>query len=174
MVEGEEKTPITTLVQFEPTHQEKCSATASFASLNEKLFKKFTQPKFIYAIKLEGVFSSLAIRSETPQPKPYQPMDKSFLPTQRKFKNENIQGTLVGFYIPDYFQRLLLPGFHFHFLSADETCGGHVLDFSFQEATVTWQTFSNLQLFLPQGEAFQQMDLSNDTENALQVAEKGK
>src|SRR3989338_1091334 len=109
VVEGEEKTPITTLVQFEPTHQEKCSATASFASLNEKLFKKFTQPKFIYAIKLEGVFSSLAIRSETPQPKPYQPMDKSFLPTQRKFHHENIQGTLVGFYIPDYFQRLLLP-----------------------------------------------------------------
>lgn len=173
-VKNDAQTPICTLIHFEPTHQSKLRDVSSYQALGEILLTEIQSLNCISALRIDAVFSDLWVRSEIPQTKPYQPLDKTFLQTQRKLHHQNIQGTLVGFYTPKYFSGIVLPGFHFHFIDEARTCGGHVLDLKFQEAKLSCQAVSKVELFLPETEAFQHMNLDVDSSTALHVAEKGE
>jgi len=48
------------------------------------------------------------------------------IPNRPVFEAENISGTLVGFYCPDYIGNINAKGHHFHFISDDKKWGGHV------------------------------------------------
>ena len=43
---------------------------------------------------------------------------------------ENIEGTLVGIWYPDYLSQTNVPGFHFRFVDDNRTLGGHVFTFA--------------------------------------------
>lgn len=45
---------------------------------------------------------------------------------QPEFEFNNISGTLVGFWTPEYAKALNVPSYHLHFVSADRTRGGHL------------------------------------------------
>lgn len=49
--------------------------------------------------------------------------------TQKAFKYEKIEGTLVCVYFPDYMDGINASGWHLHFISNDKKYGGHVFDF---------------------------------------------
>ena len=46
---------------------------------------------------------------------------------QPEFECENLAGTLVGFWTPEYAKTVNIPGYHLHFLSQDHQHGGHLL-----------------------------------------------
>ena len=52
-------------------------------------------------------------------------------------------GVLVGFWCPPFVgSNLNVPGFHFHFLSADRQRGGHVLQLRMEQGTAWLQEVS--------------------------------
>src|SRR5206468_762895 len=48
----------------------------------------------------------------------------------------DVEGTMVGFRFPDYGEALEVSGYHLHFITADRSRGGHVLEARPRQATV--------------------------------------
>jgi acetolactate decarboxylase len=69
---------------------------------------------------------------------------------QSVFEYKNIAGTVVGFRSPGFAEKVNVPGFHFHFLSAGKNAGGHVLDLRLKELNVRVDQCSALMLIMPE------------------------
>ena len=124
-----------------------------------------------YMVKIPGVFSSIKVRSEFKQEKPYRNLDVALAADQNEFDFEDVRGTMVGLYCPDYMGDLNSVGWHFHFITEDLAQGGHVLQVSVGEATALLDATQGFELFLPEEEVFQGMELSRDMDEAIHKAE---
>ena len=81
----------------------------------------------IQAVRIDGIFQELRVRSVKAQIPPYHPLVEVLSRDQMVFDLVNAQGTLVGFRFPACFSGINAPEWHFHFLSANLRAGGHVL-----------------------------------------------
>ncbi len=88
-------------------------------------------------------------------------------------KNKSKIVTLIDFKLPLFTSRVNVPGYHLHFLSFDNTFGGHVLEFSFDEANIEIQEINNFYMILPEDDSvFGNIDLSKDRTKELHEVEK--
>jgi len=102
---------------------------ASFAIFSKTLEGNFDDKQIFYAIRAEGLFKTIRVRSCDKQTKPYPPLAEA-TKLQHEYTYANVRGTLVGFWTPPSVPGSIgVPGFHMHFISNDRTKGGHVLDF---------------------------------------------
>jgi|HigsolmetaAR201D_1030396.scaffolds.fasta_scaffold05127_5 acetolactate decarboxylase len=108
-----------------------------------------------YGFRISGLFSTLKYRSVARQSQPYPTLQEA-IAGQLVFEVQNIRGTLVGYYLPEYLSSISLPGYHFHFISEDKQRGGHTLDMSFIEGSIEIDYLENVKLIIPQSDAFQQ------------------
>jgi len=87
------------------------------------------------AIKMTATFKTLKSRSVD------KVSDESITLTeiiadQTVFEFTDVQGTVIGFWYPDYFDGVNFPGFHMHVLLDDLSGGGHLLDCTFESVNV--------------------------------------
>jgi acetolactate decarboxylase len=61
---------------------------------------------------------------------------------------------MVGFYCPEFIGNINVAGFHFHFVSEDETFAGHVMEFEAENLTLEYDKMHEYQFVLPQTEAY--------------------
>ena len=79
----------------------------------------------IVAVRIDGTFSNVLLRSEHKQEPPFEHLDE-VLRHETQFPFESWSGTLVGFSFPQINdQGITIPGLHLHAISADRTSGGH-------------------------------------------------
>ena len=78
---------------------------------------------------------------------------------QPEFEFHDMSGTLVGFWTPEYAKTLNVPGYHLHFLSADRTRGGHLLQCRGSNLRLQIQREGDYRLALPETEDFLKADL---------------
>jgi acetolactate decarboxylase len=102
------------------------------------------------AVRIEGRFEHVRLRSVAPQRKPYPPLT-DVLADQSVFDENDIEGVVVGFCFPAHAGRLNLPGRHLHFLSSDRTRGGHVLSCRPAECVVRVDHEAEIEVELPPG-----------------------
>jgi acetolactate decarboxylase len=121
------KTPFADVTFFSADKKHSISETMDYAQLCNFLKDLLPDKNMIYAIKIEGDFSYLKTRSISAQKKPYAGLDIA-IKNQTVLEQENVKGVLVGFWFPEYMDKIVSTGFHFHFLSADKRKGGHLLD----------------------------------------------
>ena len=124
-----------------------------------------------YMVKVDGTFEKMFVRSELKQQKPYKTLDKALETDQREFTYENIKGTIVGLYCPDYMGGLNAAGWHFHFLSEDKAKGGHILDLSFANAKARLDATPAFAMTLSDNGEFQKMELAKDVNDAIKKVE---
>lgn len=86
-----------------------------------------------YAVRMEGTWDTLVVRTFRQQSKPYFPLD-SAVHHQAVDTLVNARGVMVGFRQPFYAKPMSLPNYHLHFVTADRTRGGHVLGFRARDA----------------------------------------
>lgn len=101
-----------------------------------------------YAVKVEGLFTALTTRSVAAQEKPY-PGLVDALAGQVEFPLDEVEGTMVGFRLPAYMDGANVPGYHFHFLTADRQAGGHVLACQTRRVEVTLDDIKDWRVALP-------------------------
>ncbi|MGB6063805.1 MAG: acetolactate decarboxylase [Desulfomonilaceae bacterium] len=101
------------------------------------------------AIRIDGHFKSVKVRSVPRQEKPYQGLEDA-VKHQTEFQLKNVSGTLVGFRFPHYMDGVNVPGYHFHFITADRKAGGHTLDCSMERSNADVSLISNLSVALLQ------------------------
>jgi len=87
-------------------------------------------PHAVAAVRLDGIFTDVVLRSEHRQEPPYEPLP-AVLENEVRFPFDTWEGTLVGFRFPTVDDGLIIPGLHLHGVAADHQSGGHV-----HEATV--------------------------------------
>jgi acetolactate decarboxylase len=93
---------------------------------------------------------------------------------QPEFEFHDVPGTLVGFWTPEYAKRLNVPGYHLHFLSADRTRGGHLLQCRGSNLRLQIQREGDYRIALPETEDFLKADLRRDPTADLARAEGEK
>ncbi|MCR5559102.1 MAG: acetolactate decarboxylase [Schwartzia sp.] len=142
----------------------------SFEKLLNAEVKKCGENSF-YMIKLHTEFSSILFRSEYGSRKPYPTLVEALKGKQTEFTAQNIKGTLVGLYCPNYMGGLNTPGWHFHFISDDRQQGGHILELSLKEGTVEIDKTDKFTMILHDDPEFHRMNLAKDMSKDIKSAE---
>ena len=155
------KTPFATVTFFAEPKSIELSNIATFKEAQHALESILPNRNIFYAFRIDGTFSYIKTRSVPRQDKPYPPLAE-VTKNQPVFEFQNIKGTLVGFWCPDYIQGINVPGFHLHFISADRSAGGHVIDFTMLEGTAKIAKLSNFNLMLPDNDGFRSVELAKD------------
>lgn len=170
----EMKTPFCSVTTFYPEKTIKLEKGMNFKSFTEFLDKELPSLNYFYAVKLSGTFKVMKTRSVPLQTKkPYPPLVE-VVKKQPIFDFENIKGVLVGFRCPVFVKGINVPGYHLHFLSDDRKSGGHLFDFSVEDAELQYCKVSDFKLLLPATEDFAKGDFSANMENALKKVECSK
>ena len=137
-----------------------------FKSLQDTIDKHLMTKNIPYAIRIEGKFSYVKVRSVPAQGKPY-PELAQVVKKQSVFEYRDIVGTLVVFRMPEYMNGVNTAGYHAHFLSSDETKGGHVLECAVASASVMADDIKRLNMVLPDSADFYNLNFSEKAvENA--------
>jgi acetolactate decarboxylase len=103
----------------------------------------------IFAARVEGKFQAIQIRSEPKQNPPYRSLVEVIKTEQVVHTLNDVQGTLIGFRFPAAASSVNVAGWHFHFLSADKSRGGHVLALTTGEGSALVQEISDLRITFP-------------------------
>jgi len=145
--------PFTVVKFFRPDFTVKTEKT-DYPALKKLAGEQFSSPNYIYALKVTGTFSQIKCVSAEKQELPYEKTLAEAIVNRPVFEWTNVDGTLVGFWFPEYVGGVNLPGFHLHFISADETKAGHVLEFEATGLKLEIDQSSGLEFELPENESF--------------------
>ncbi len=164
-------TPFATVTFFDADRRTNLSDGLNYEAVKNKIHSLIASDNLFYAVKITGRFASLKTRSVPRQHKPYKPLSE-VIKNEVTFELNDAQGTIVGFLSPSYIKGLNVPGFHFHFISADRKSGGHVLQFVVANALLELDEISKFSLLLPDNKAFYKLDLSGDKPAELNRVEQ--
>ena len=165
-------TPFATVVNFKSSFNFPVNSIKSYNDFQSVIDSTIKNKNLLYAIKVSGNFSYIKTRSVPEQEKPYKPLSE-VTKNQAVFEKQNQTGTLVGFLLPSFTSGVNVQGYHLHFLTADKSFGGHVLEFSIDSAMIEIQEINNFYMTLPEDDAaFGNIDLSKDRSKELHEVEK--
>jgi len=165
-MDDDKTTPFATVTFFDADKTIEVSAK-DLAGLKALLDKSIESKNLFQAIRIEGEFSYVKVRSVPAQNKPY-PSLPEVIKSQSVFELKDVWGTVVGFRCPDYVSGVNLPGYHFHFLTEDKKAGGHVLEISVKSARAAIDDSAELFLDLPEDEGFNRLDLGGNKKPKLE------
>jgi acetolactate decarboxylase len=171
-VRGDDTTPFATVTWFEPDHEVRIARADNFSDFTTQLEAALPSPNLFYAIRIHGTFPMMKTRAVSRQEKPY-PRLVDACAGQSVFMLNNTSGTIAGFYTPEMVEGLNIPGLHLHYLTDDHAAGGHILDFSVENATIELDSTSRFTMWLPEGDQYAGYDLGEDLSGELSQVEKG-
>ncbi len=164
--------PFADVTFFDKDYKEAVASGATFEQLKAQVDEIIPTENIFYAIKIEGIFSYMQTRSVAGQVKPYPPLTE-VTADQVVFDFNNVKGTIVGFYCPEYVAGVGVAGYHLHFLTDELDAGGHILNFTVDEATMYIDYTNEFFLILPgEGSDFYNTDFSPDYSEEIEEAEK--
>lgn len=165
----DEQTPFACVTRFHPDTLDEFPAPPGqdLLTLVERIIPS---QNMLYAVRVDGIFNHVKARSVPPQDN-YRPLVE-VAREQPEFEYENIRGTMVGFYTPQFLGGVSVPGTHLHFLSHDKTCGGHLLACDPGAIVVGIQHIPQLIMGLPMTVDFLTMGFERDTAKDLEEAER--
>jgi acetolactate decarboxylase len=123
-----------------------------------------------YAFRVEGKFS--LVKTRVMKAVPHGTGLKAASSEQEEFNFKDQEGTLVGLWSPGFAGSFSVPGYHFHFLSADRKRGGHVLECKAADVTIDGCAMHEMHVSLPETAEFLKADLSRDPSDDLMSAER--
>ena len=127
---------------------------------------------FFYALRVDGTFEYIHARAMR-RTKEGLPLLQAAA-VQPEFEFNNVAGTLVGFWTPEYAKALNVPGYHLHFISEDRTRGGHLLQCRGRNLRLQIQREGDYHVVLPETDDFLKADLRRDPSADLAKAEGEK
>ena len=144
--------------------------TSVQSELTRKIEERFGLNS-MHVVRIDGEFTKVDARSEAPYRSHHVPLKEVLSKTQKAFLFENIRGSLIGVYFPDYMDGINMPGWHLHFLSEDRSKGGHVFDVSIREGTARADKISSIVIKLPEEPAFDTYSLKQDLQAEIKSIE---
>ncbi len=128
----------------------------------------------MHVVRIDGSFEKVCARSETPHRSQHVSLKEILQKTQTEFFFNDISGTLVCVYFPDYMDGINAPGWHLHFVSDDRSHGGHVFDLVLKEGTMKINKISRIEIQIPTSPAFDTYSLKDASQDEIKEVEQGK
>ena len=145
------RTPFAVVTFFEPTLSRTLATPVGLGTFCASLDRLVGGGEAsCYAVRVDGRFEHVKTRSVPRQRKPYPPLAQ-VVEHQPTFELHDVPGSLVGFRFPRHAQGLNVAGYHFHFVTADRSAGGHVLEFRLARGELRVDGEADLWLELPPG-----------------------
>lgn len=162
-----ELVPFTVVTFFEADKTLELANTEDYNDLKTFISSQLPSKNIPYAFKIKADFELLKCGSADKQEKPYTKTLSDALINRPTFTMENIRGTLVGFWYPEYIGKVNVAGFHLHFISDDKTQAGHVMDFKASNLKIEIDYCSGFEIELPKTESFktENFDLTQEYTN---------
>ena len=127
----------------------------------------------MHMVRVDGRFTKVCARSETGFKAHHVTLKDALSETQRDFLFEDLPGTLVCVYYPDYLDGINASGWHLHFLSRDKKFGGHVFDLTLARGVASFDKITTLQIVLPHEPAFDTYALKAASKEEIKSVEQG-
>ena len=157
----QDKTPLALVTRFRPTQTLRPDKPLHLAGIEQWLDARLWNLNVFYAIRIEGDFRDVSVRAIAAQDEPYKPLAE-VAKNQSVHHFPAVRGILIGIRSPAFSKGISLPGYHWHFLTADRRHGGHALQLELQNGSAQVETLSTVHLELPGNEAFAHADQSKD------------
>lgn len=144
-----------------------------FSNLKNQLEKLSTDNgrNQFYIGRIDCTCSSVTVRSELKQTKPYGPLNIVMKTAQRSATYSNSEGTIVAVYYPDYMDGINTPGWHLHYISKDKKIGGHVLDVEILRCKGEFEKSSKFQMYIPDNKDYNNMNLARNLQKEIKEVE---
>lgn len=120
-------TPFAVVTRIGNTPREALTPGKTIAALEAELDARHPQMNSFLAVRVDGEFASLTMRS-VPRQRPPFPTLTEVVKHQSVWTHDRVAGTLVGFRCPKWTGGINVPGYHWHFISNDRKLAGHVID----------------------------------------------
>ncbi len=147
-VPDDRTTPFAVVCRFSPVADATVARSSSLPRLHDRIQSLAPAGAEVLAVRVDGTFSALRLRSVARQRRPYPPLAE-VTAHQREWVVPHAEGSLVGFRFPDASAGVEVPGFHLHFLAADRSTGGHVLDLVVEAGRIQVDVADELHVELP-------------------------
>lgn len=171
-VDPSERTPFAVVTRFEPTVDERLSGEGrTHEELLACLDGLVPAGASSCAIRLDGRLELVRARSVPRQEPPYRLLTE-VVAAQHVFELRDVEGTMLGFRFPDYAEGIEVAGYHLHFVSADRSRGGHVLDSRSGDLRVRLDPSDDLHVELPPAVDLGDPDLAASTHAAVDAVER--
>jgi acetolactate decarboxylase len=151
------KTPFAFVTFFEPDKTASLGKAENYGQLKQFLDKQIPTKNIFYAIKIEGLFKYIKVRTVPKQTRPFPPLAEIFK-HEAVFELHDVRGTLVGFCCPGFlrfgeepYEAINFPGYHFHFVTEDKKAGGHLYECDLEDAHIQIDYTPAFYLALPGG-----------------------
>jgi acetolactate decarboxylase len=164
--------PFATVTAFSPDRAITLDNCPDLSYLTSQFDAMRSSDNFFFGLKVDGTFEYIHA-SAMRRTKEGVPLIQAAA-VQPEFEFQNISGTLVGFWTPEYAKSLNVPGYHLHFISEDRAHGGHVLQCRGENLRLQIQREGDYHIVLPETEDFLKADLRRDPTAALAKAEGEK
>jgi len=164
-VEDSARTPFATVSFFKADESAQLDRPSDQPAMLAAVAAMLPSQNIFHAVRIEGRFDYVKTRAVAKQ-------DKSVGLEQAAreeptFEFHDVEGTIVGFFTPDYLRGVNVPGYHLHFITADRSAGGHMLDCRTKEVTIKIHHTPEFELGTPGTEEFLKADLSHDHTAAI-------
>jgi acetolactate decarboxylase len=169
-VKGDRLIPYAVVTRFSAQFAKRSQQVNNFSELVAVCDGLRSSENVFYAFRVEGKFSFVKTRVMKPVPQGIGL--KAASSGQEEFTFKDQEGTLVGLWSPGFAGSFSVPGYHFHFLSADRKRGGHLLECRAVDATIGGCAMHEMHVSLPETEKFLKAALSRDPSDDLMSAER--
>jgi acetolactate decarboxylase len=149
-IDREMRTPFAIVTFFEANLSRTLQTPMDFEAFDAYLDRLIGGESSCYAVRVDGYFEYVKTRSVPRQRKPYPPLAE-VVKSQPTFELYDVDGSLLGFRFPHYAEGMNVAGYHFHFITADMSAGGHVFRLRLTRGELRVDREADLRLELPPG-----------------------
>jgi acetolactate decarboxylase len=172
-VPADARTPFAVVTRFEPTVEFELTGAVAHVELLAAVDGRLPARAPSCALRVDGTFEWISARSVPRQVPPYRPLGE-VIGEQHEFELGPVEGTMAGFRFPDYVEGIEVAGWHLHFISADRSRGGHVLDSRAGAVRVRIDPSEDLHVELPPGVELTDPGVAASTHAAIEMVERGR
>jgi len=164
------RVPFGVITHFRPERTAVIAPCPSFVALEAKLDEMRDTANLFFAFRVDGVFDFVKVRIACKAA----PDTKLLEATahQAEFEYQNVEGSLVGFWTPEYARAVNVAGYHLHFLSQDRRIAGHLLECRAKSLRAQLQHEADFRIAIPETAHFLKADLTRDGSADLEKAER--
>ena len=163
-------TPFAVVTFFDEDLVLEAEGISGLADLTAKIDARLPSKNLFYAVRVDGLFDYVKVRSVPAQEKPYVKLAEA-VGRQSVFERSKIRGTVIGFRSPEFAEKINVPGYHFHFISAERDFGGHLLDLRSGALKVRVDSSAALTLIMPESGSYISAELGGDEHRDLKKIE---
>ena len=148
------------------------SADSLKSELNNLIEEEFGLNS-MHVARIDGDFSFVDARSESAHRSIHLTLKTVLEKTQQAFCFNDIKGSLICVYFPDYMDGINASGWHMHFISRDKKLGGHVFEAVMSSGECLIQKIDRIDIQLPRDAAFDTYALKEASKDEIKEVEQG-